>query len=105
MIAINQKGLITTYNSKAKDMIGARRNCLHAHDLGRHEKGDIVILAFTSFGSDRGGIDKEDLKKFGIDLSHIEKGTTLLAVGQECLCAWGQASLLQLIRDYRLIVF
>ncbi|MCD5414756.1 MAG: sigma 54-interacting transcriptional regulator [Clostridiales bacterium] len=82
MIAIDQKGLITTYNSKAKDMIGARRNCLHAHDAGRLEKGDIVILAFTSFGSDRGGIDKEDLKKFGIDLLHIEKGTTLLAAGQ-----------------------
>jgi len=82
LIAINSEGIINTYNDKAKDMLGASRQCNEAHPSGKLEAGDIVILAFTSFGRDAGGISHEDLKDLGIELIEIEKGTTLLAVGQ-----------------------
>ncbi|MBN2794325.1 MAG: sigma 54-interacting transcriptional regulator [Clostridia bacterium] len=82
LIAIDRHARIVAYNRKAKDMIGASRNCIRGHQSGKLEKGDIVILAFTAFGQDAGGITEEDLRLFGIDLLHIEKGTTLLAVGQ-----------------------
>lgn len=82
VITINDSGIINTYNTKAKEMLGARRNCFNSHESGKLEKGDIVILAYTSFGADKGGINSKDLKSLGIDFLDIEKGTTLLAVGQ-----------------------
>lgn len=81
-IAIDEKGHIIEYNSKAKQMLGARRNCLWEHPEGKLETGDIVIMAYTSFGADKDGIQREDLSAFGIDLLSIEKGASLLAVGQ-----------------------
>ena len=82
LIVIDKEGRITNYNLKAKQMLGARRNCLWEHPAGSLAEGDIVIMAYTAFGADKGGIDREDLKAFGIDLLSIEKGTSLLAVGQ-----------------------
>ncbi|MCH4887463.1 AAA family ATPase [Acidaminobacter sp. JC074] len=82
LIAIDEDGIIMKYNAKARQMLGAKRNCLWDHPAGRLNEGDIVIMAYTAFGADKGGIDREDLKAFGIDLLSIEKGTSLLAVGQ-----------------------
>ncbi|WP_240839688.1 sigma-54-dependent Fis family transcriptional regulator [Acidaminobacter sp. JC074] len=82
IISINKEGLIQVYNTKAKDILGASRHCHLTHEAGKLEKGDMVILAFTSFGQDTGGIDHKDLKVLGIDIMALEKGTTLLAVGQ-----------------------
>lgn len=82
IIAINKKGIITHYNAKAKQMLGAKRHCIWEHHGGRLEEGDIVIMAYTAFGADKGGITREDLRAFGIDLLSLEMGTSLLAVGQ-----------------------
>lgn len=82
IIAIDNHGIIKHYNAKAKQMLGAKRHCLWEHPEGRLCDGDIVIMAYTAFGADKGGITREDLKAFGIELLSLEQGTSLLAVGQ-----------------------
>jgi transcriptional regulator with PAS, ATPase and Fis domain len=82
LIAIDEEGIILEYNAKAKQMLGAKRKCLWNHPSGTLNEGDIIIIAYTAFGADKGGIDREDLKNFGVDLLYIETGTSILAVGQ-----------------------
>lgn len=93
LIAIDEDGVILEYNAKARQMLGAKRKCLWNHPAGKLKEGDIVILAYTAFGADKGGIDKEDLKAFGIDLLDIEKETSLLAVGQYKTAIKGKSKL------------
>lgn len=80
-ILIDQNGIIKTYNEKAKEILSIKRECSIGHKSGQLCKGDIVILAITSFGNDDSGLRLEDIKKIGINLKAIEKGSTLLAIG------------------------
>ncbi len=82
LIAVDEEGVIVTYNAKARQMLGAKRNCIWEHPAGTLKKKDIVILAYTAFGADKSGIYCDDLKSLGIELLKIEKGASLLAVGQ-----------------------
>jgi len=82
LIYIDSDGVIREYNDKAKQMMGIERKCAYSHNEGKIEKGDIVIIAYTSFGLDDKGIDENDLKKIGLTFNNIEEGTTVLGVGK-----------------------
>ncbi|MDM8533537.1 sigma 54-interacting transcriptional regulator [Clostridiaceae bacterium HSG29] len=82
LIYIDSDGIIQEYNEKAKQMMGIQRKCAYPHNEGKIEKGDIVIIAYTSFGLDDEGIDENDFKKIGLTFNNIEEGTTVLAVGK-----------------------
>ncbi|BEP28644.1 sigma-54 interaction domain-containing protein [Helicovermis profundi] len=82
LIYIDKNGIIKEYNEKAKELIGIKRSCTRSHSKGKINKNDIVILAYTSFGYDKNGLEEKDLKKIGINLPNLKKGDTLLAYGK-----------------------
>lgn len=82
IIHVDTTGRIHLYNEKAKEIIGIKRHSFHNHPPGTLEKGDVVILAITTFGADDDGLEVSDLKKIGINLKEIDHDATLIAIGE-----------------------
>jgi len=81
IFALDRDGIVTHINRQAKEHFGLFNHSSGAHDAGRLEKGDLVIMATTAMGADDGGLQQEDLVRLGIRDKRLQPGDMLAAVG------------------------
>lgn len=81
IIVIDNKGIITTYNKKAKEIFGIFESSKIRHKSGIIQKGDFVFIADNKMGEDDGGLNSKDLQKIGIFDNSITTGDSILAFG------------------------
>ena len=81
IFALDRDGIVTHINHQAKEHFGLYNHSSSAHEAGRLEQGDLVILATTAMGADDGGLQQEDLAVLGIRDKRLQPGDMLAAVG------------------------
>lgn len=81
-IYIDTEGKIGLYNDAAKEIFGLVNRSKTYHEQGRLEKGDIVIIANNSMGSDDGDMDGESLELLGLKREDIKKGDPFILISE-----------------------
>lgn len=81
ILTIDRDGILTHINRRAGEQFGLFSCGPHTHPAGRLRRGDVVILATTSLGSDDGGLTAAELACIGIDNPKIRQGDMLAAIG------------------------
>lgn len=81
IFALDQDGIVTHINAKAKEQFGLFNHSHLSHKAGRICPGDLVILLTSAMGDDDGGLQAEDLEVLGIHDKKLQPGDMLAAVG------------------------
>lgn len=81
IIALDQGGVITEFNHRAKEIVGIVLDPGLAHPAGCIAPGDIVLVADNCLGGDDGGMGPEDWARLGIRDAELQQGGALLAAG------------------------
>ena len=81
IFALDEEGIVTHINAKAKEQFGLFNHSPLSHEAGRLCPGDVVILLTTAMGDDDGGLQAEDLGVLGIHDKKLQPGDMLAAVG------------------------
>ena len=83
IILVDRAGIIRLYNRKAREIFGLAGDAgqTPAHPAGCIQPGDIVIIADNAVGIDDGNLDKELLRRIGVEAPGLARGDGLLAMG------------------------
>ncbi len=81
VIVIDTKGIITTYNKKAKEIFGIFESTKISHKSDKLKKDDLVFIVDNKVGEDDGELDYKSFEKIGIYDKNLKKGDSILAFG------------------------
>lgn len=81
VIVIDTKGIITTYNKKAKEIFGIFESTKISHKSDKLKKDDLVFIVDNKVGEDDGELDYKSFEKIGIHDKNLKKGDSILAFG------------------------